>query len=98
MKLTVDTEIMQSVADRLSQLSEEYNSLHSSLLNKASTMGEAWKSPDNLAYVEQIQGFLDDFQNMTKHIEQCSQALHQQASNYQTICDENIASVKKLIN
>lgn len=98
MKLVVDTDEMHSVSQKLTQLSEEYSTLYSSLVQKASTMGDAWKAPDNIAYVDQIQGFLDDLQAMTKHIEQSAQALEQQAVNYETVCENNVTGVKKLVN
>ena len=98
MKLTVNTEEMHSASQKLAQLAEEYTSMYNSLMNKASTMGDAWKAPDNVAYVEQIQGFLDDLQAMTKHIELASQALEQQAVNYETTSENNVAGVKKLVN
>ena len=98
MKLVVDTPEMHKASQKLTQLSEEYNTLYNRLINTASTMGEAWKAPDNLAYVEQINGFCEELQAMTKHIEQSAQALEQEALNYETTCDNNIAGVKKLVN
>lgn len=98
MKLTVDTGEMRSAAGKLKQLAEEYTSIYTSLLNKASTMGEAWKAPDNLAYVEQINGFLEELKAMTNHINGSAQALEQQAGNYEATVDSNIVGVKKLNN
>ena len=97
MKLVVDTPEMHKASQKLAQLSEEYT-LYNRLINTASTMGEAWKAPDNLTYVEQINGFCDDLQAMVQHIEQSAQALEQQAVNYETTCDNNVTGVKKLVN
>lgn len=98
MKLVVDTPEMHKASQKLTQLSEEYKTLYSRLLNTASTMGEAWKSPDNLAFVDQINGFCEELQAMTRHIEQAGQTLEQQALNYETTCENNVAGVKKLVN
>lgn len=98
MKLTADTGEMRSVAQKLSQLAGEYTSVYTRLLNTASTMGDAWKAPDNLAYVEQINGFLEELKAMTEHIKQSAQALEQQAGNYEATVENNIAGVKKLAN
>ncbi len=98
MKMTTDTGEMHKASQKLTQLAEEYTSIYTRLLNTASTMGEAWKAPDNLAYVEQINGFLEELKVMTSHIEQSSQALEQQAVNYEATVENNIAGVKKLVN
>lgn len=98
MKMTTDTGEMHKASQKLNQLAESYTSVYTRLLNTASTMGDAWKAPDNLAYVEQINGFLEELKAMTSHIEQSSQALEQQAVNYEATVDNNIAGVKKLVN
>lgn len=67
-------------------------------MNTASTMGEAWKAADNLAFVEQITGFCDDLKAMADHLDQAAQALEQQALNYETTRDNNITGVKQLAN
>ena len=98
MKLTVDTGEMRSSASKLAQLAEEYTTIYTRLLNTASTMGEAWKAPDNLAYVEQINGFCEELKAMTAHIEQAFKAMEQQASNYELTSENNVTGVKKLAN
>jgi uncharacterized protein YukE len=61
-------------------------------------MGEAWSAADNLAFVEQIDGFCEELKAMAGHLDQASQALDQQATNYETVRDNNVAGVKKLAN
>lgn len=98
MKLTVDTAELHSASQKLAEQAEEYSAIYTRLLNTAGTMGEAWKAPDNLAYVDQINGFLQELQDMTSHIKQASQALELQATNYDTTSENNVTSVKKLAN
>lgn len=98
MKMTTDTGEMRKASQKLTQLAEEYTSVYTRLLNTTSTMGDAWKAPDNLAYVEQINGFLEELEAMTSHIEQSAQALEQQALNYEATVENNVAGVKKLVN
>lgn len=98
MKLTVDTAELHSASQKLAKQAEEYTALYNRLLNTASTMGEAWKAPDNLAFVDQINGFCQELQDMASHIEQASLALEQQATNYDTTSENNVTSVKKLAN
>lgn len=98
MKLTFDTGEMYRISQQLVQLAGEYTDIYNRLMNTASTMGDAWKAPDNIAYVEQITGFCDNLKAMTSHIEQASAALDQQAKNYEKTIEENIGNVKKLQN
>ena len=98
MKFVVDPPELHKASQKFFQLSEDYTAVHNRLINTASTMGEAWKAADNLAFVEQINGFCEELKAMTKHLEQASQALEQQALNYETTRDGNITGVKQLIN
>lgn len=98
MKLVVDPPELHKAASTFAQLASDYSSIYNRLLNTASTMGEAWKAADNLAYVDQINGFCDDLKAMTQHLEQASKALEQQAQNYESTRDNNITSVKQLAN
>lgn len=98
MKFVADTSEMHKASQKLTQLSEEYNTLYNRLINTASTMGEAWNSPDNLAFVDQINGFCEELQAMTEHITQSAQTLEQQALNYEKTCENNITGVRKLVN
>ena len=98
MKLVVDPPELHKASQRFQQLSGEYTDVYKRLMNTASTMGEAWKSADNLAFVEQINGFCDDFKAMTDHLDQAAKALEQQAANYETTRENNISSVKQLAN
>ena len=98
MKLVVDPPELHKASQKFSQLSGEYNDVHTRLINTASTMGEAWKSADNLAFVDQINGFCDDLKAMTDHLMQASDALKQQAQNYEATRDNNISGVKQLAN
>jgi WXG100 family type VII secretion target len=98
MKLIVDPPELHKASQKFSQLSNEYTDVYNRLMNAASTMGEAWKAADNLAFVDQITGFCDDLKAMTDHLLQASAALDQQAANYETTRDNNIANVRQLVN
>ena len=50
----VDPPELHKSSQKFTQLAEEYTSVYNRLMNTASTMGEAWKAADNLAFVEQI--------------------------------------------
>ena len=98
MKFVVDPPELHTASQKFTQLASEYTTVHNRMINTASTMGEAWKAADNLAFVEQIIGFCDDLEEMTKHLDQAAQALEQQAANYETTRDNNVNGVKQLVN
>jgi WXG100 family type VII secretion target len=98
MRLVVDPPELHKAADKFRELAEEYSTVYTRLINSASTMGEAWKAADNLAFVDQINGFCDDLKGMTDHLTQAASALDMQAKNYEDVRDNNISSVKQLAN
>ncbi|MCL1794946.1 MAG: WXG100 family type VII secretion target [Oscillospiraceae bacterium] len=98
MDLIVDPPELHSASEKFFQLSGEYTTVYQRLMGAATTMGEAWRAADNLAFVEQIKGFCDDLQFMADHLIQASNALKQQAANYETTRETNIAEVRKLAN
>ena len=98
MKLVVDPPELHTASQKLTQLAGDYSTVYNRLINAASTMGEAWKAADNLAFVEQINGFCDDLKAMTEHLEQAASALEQQAKNYEATRDNNVTGVRQLAN
>lgn len=98
MKLVVDPVELRKASQKFAQLSEDYHAVYTRLINTASTMGEAWKAADNLAYVDQINGFCDDLKSMTDRLQLSSKVLEQQAANYEKTRDHNVTEVRKLKN
>lgn len=98
MNFTVDTADLRTAAKKFSDLAQEYTSVYTRLLNAASTMGGAWDSDDNLSYVNQINGFCEELKAMTAHLQKSAQSLNQQAGNYETTRENNIAGSKQLAN
>ena len=98
MKLVVDPPELHKASQKFAQLAGDYTSVHNRLINTASTMGEAYKSADNLAFVDQINGFCDDLQAMVAHLNQATQTLTKQAQNYEATRDNNVIGVRTLAN
>jgi len=98
MKLVVDPPELHRASQKFTQLADEYNSVYNRLIKCANTMGDAWKAADNLAFVDQINGFCDDLKAMTEHLKQAALALEQQAENYEETRDNNVTGVKRLAN
>ena len=98
MKLVVDPPELRKASKKFTQFASNYTTVYNRLINNASNMGEAWKAADNLAFVEQINGFCDDLKAMTDHIEQAAQALEQLAVKYENKVTGNITVIKQLTN
>ena len=91
-------EDMAKASQRLQSLSETYTEIYTQLMQEANTMGSAWESADNLAFVEQINGFTEELKAMATKLSTASQALDKQRANYVARQDNNITQVKKLVN
>ena len=89
---------MAKAAQRLQNLSETYTEIYTQLLQEATTMGTAWEGADNLAFVEQINGFTEELKAMAEKLSLASQALDKQRANYVARQENNITQVKKLAN
>ena len=91
-------EDMARASKNLLTISETYTEIYTQLMQEANTMGTAWDSADNLAFVEQINGFTEDLKTMALKIRTASEALDKQRANYVARQDNNITQVKKLAN
>ena len=89
---------MAKASKRLQALSETYTEIYTQLLQEANTMGTAWEGADNLAFVEQINGFTEELKAMAAKLMTASEALEQQRANYVARQEHNITQVKKLTN
>lgn len=98
MNFTVDTADLRTAAQKFSKLSQDYTTVYTRLLNAARTMGSAWDSADNKSYVDQINGFCAELKAMADHLELGAQSLNQQAGNYETTRENNVAGAKQLAN
>lgn len=89
---------MAAASNKLKELSETYTEIYQQLLQNAGTMGAAWEGADNLAFVEQINGFTEELKAMAQKLMNGAEALDQQRKNYIARQDGNIEAVKKLAN
>ena len=91
-------EDMARASKNLLTISETYTEIYTQLMQEANTMGAAWEGADNLAFVEQINGFTEELKAMALKLQTASEALDKQRANYVARQDNNIAQVKKLAN
>lgn len=94
----VDPAKLEVASQKIEANAQEYQQKYKQLYSEVDAMGAAWKGTDNIAYVSQIQGFMDDFQKMVVLMEQYSDFLRQSARVYRDTQSEVINSAKKLTN
>lgn len=96
--IKVTPEELTKAATELRSQSETYIQIYTQLLQDADAMGTAWQGDDNVAFVEQINGFCDELKAMADKLSAGADILQKQAENYQKRQESNIAAVKKLAN
>lgn len=97
-KIRVTPQELDIASKKIAGLSETYTGIYTQLLTIAGTMGEAWEGEDNLAFVDQINGFNEELKAMADKLMTASQALDNQRANYVATQEHNIAQVRKLTN
>ena len=97
-RIRVTPQELETASKKLAELSETYKGIYTQLMQTASTMGEAWEGEDNLAFVDQINGFNGDLKVMADKLLTASQALDQQKANYVATQENNMVQVRKLTN
>jgi len=96
--ITVQPTVLKKTADSLNQSVAEYEKIYKQLFSEVDGMGAAWQGIDNQAFVNQIKGFMDDFQNMANLMKNYSQFLTESATIYEAAQNEIVSSAKRLTN
>ena len=65
---------------------------------KIEALKNCWDGSDNLAYVDQVKGFEDDFKKMAKEMENYSKFLKDSANTYRSTQQRIAQNAKKLQN
>ena len=96
--IRVTPEELGTASKKLTEISGTYTEIYQQLLGEAEGMGQAWQGDDNLAFVNRINGFLEELQAMAKKIESAGATLEAQRVNYVNRQQANIDAVNKLTN
>lgn len=97
-RIRVTPQEIEAASKKLAQLSETYTGIYTQLMQAANTMGEAWEGEDNLAFVDQINGFNQDLKQMADKLQTASRTLDTQRANYAATQENNMVQVRKLTN
>ena len=89
---------MERAAATLKEISESYTTIYKKMMRDVTMMGQAWEGEDNVAFVNQITGFIKKLDAMAEKLQTAGEALHQQKENYMQRQDQNIQQIRKLNN
>lgn len=97
-KIKVDPAELQAAANLMKTQVEDYRSLYTSLFSEVDGMASHWQGADNIAFTEQIKGFMDDFTSMENMMTEFANFLEQCANTYSQTQQEIISSARTLAN
>lgn len=74
-KIIVDTQKLVSASEEIVKKADDYKGTADKIFNEIHNMSSSWQGKDNQAYVDQINGFKDDFAKMDKLLRQYAEML-----------------------
>ena len=95
-KIIVETSRLDSTASQVDRLADQYEREYGSLFGTVRELQNAWAGEDNVAFTNQIEGFRDDFQRMTKLMRDYADYLRKTAEAYRRVVIDNTGKSKTL--
>ena len=74
-KIVVDTQNLLLTNKSIIEKADAYKRLAGNLFNEVDNMGSNWQGADNLAFVNQINGYKDNFEQLDKLLRQYAEML-----------------------
>ena len=96
--IQVTPEQLEAAASRIESLASDYKSQYDQLYSETNAMASTWNGKDNVAFVDQIAGFKDDFTAMYNRMNQYADFLRKSAKAYRDTQDTVTAEARKLAN
>ena len=96
--IQVTPEQLESTASRIEGLAADYKSQYDQLYSETNAMASTWNGKDNVAFVNQIDGFKDDFAKMHTLMLNYADFLRKSAKAYRDTQDTVVSEARKLIN
>jgi len=97
-KIIVDPAKLETASQKMDAQAADYEKQYNQLFNEVDAMGAAWKGTDNKAFVDQIKGFMDDFQQMKGLMVEYSDFLKKSANAYRETQNNIYNQAKSLRN
>lgn len=96
--IQVTPEQLVSAAGRIENLAADYKAQYDTLYKETDAMASTWNGKDNVAFVNQLAGFRDDFENMNKLMNNYADFLRKSAQAYQDTQNAVVSEAQKLVN
>lgn len=96
--IQVTPELLESTAGRIEGLATDYKTAYDKLYSETDAMASTWSGKDNVAFINQIAGFKDDFTKMYTLMNNYVDFLRKTAKAYRDTQDTIAAEARKLVN
>ncbi len=96
--IQVTPELLESTAGRIEGLATDYKTAYDKLYSETDAMASTWSGKDNVAFINQIAGFKDDFTKMYTLMNNYADFLRKTAKAYRDTQDTIAAEARKLVN
>ena len=96
--IQVTPEQLESAAGRIEGLAADYKTQYDALYSETNAMASTWSGKDNVAFVDQIAGFKDDFEKMQTLMLNYADFLRKSAKAYRETQDTVVSEARKLVN
>lgn len=96
--IQVTPEQLESTAGRIESLAADYKTQYDQLYSETNAMASTWSGKDNVAFVNQIDGFKDDFAKMHALMLNYADFLRKSAKAYRDTQDTVVSEARKLVN
>lgn len=96
--IKVTPEELERTAADIANAADHYKDLYEEFYTVTSSMADSWKGVDNMEFINRIDGFRQDFQNMYNEMVRYSNFLKSSAVTYRETQDTVVSQAKSLIN
>ena len=96
--IQVTPEQLESTAGRIESLAADYKAQYDQLYSETNAMASTWSGKDNVAFVQQIDGFKDDFAKTHTLMLNYADFLRKSAKAYRDTQDTVVSEARKLVN
>lgn len=97
-KIKVNPQTLEQASTKIQGLVDQYEQQYKDVFKKIEALKACWDGSDNLAYVEQVKGFEEDFKNMAKEMDNYAKFLKDSANAYRSVQQQVAQNAKKLTN
>lgn len=97
-KISVEPQQIEQSSNRMEEQCITYEKAYRELYQCVENMQNVWKGKDNLAFVNQIEGFQGDFVMMLRLMRQYIEFLRNSAASYRNAQEDRVAKARALTN